>query len=64
MWIDGARWSDSVSHGELLRAVYDEKMEVHPATLHFLYQGVADRDRAGKEYGEIPWRLGILELRR
>jgi hypothetical protein len=60
----GGQWSDSVSHGELLRTGYDEKMEVNPATLRFLYQGVADRDREGKEYGEIPWRLGILELRR
>jgi hypothetical protein len=57
----GERWTDSFSHGELLRAGYDEKLEVDPAHLRFLFQGVSDRDRAGKKYGDIPWRLGLLE---
>src|SRR5262249_19698214 len=55
------RWAGSYSPGELLRAGHDERLEVDPARLRFLYQGVSDRDRAGKKYGEIPWRLGILE---
>ena len=57
----GDRWTDSISHGELLRAGYDEKLEVDPANLRFLFQGVLNRDRGGKKYGEIPWRLGLLE---
>ena len=57
----GQKWSDSISHGELLRAGVDERLEVDPADLRFLYQGVLERDRKGKPYGEIPWRLGILE---
>ncbi len=59
----GARWTDSISHGELIRAGYDQRLEVDPEELRFLFQGVADRDSQGKNYGEIPWRLGILELR-
>ena len=31
------------------------------ARLRFLFQGVSDRERQGKVYGEIPWRLGLLE---
>jgi hypothetical protein len=57
----GEKWSDSISHGELLRTGYDERLEVDPSNLRFLYQGVLERDRAGKTYGQIPWRLGILE---
>ena len=53
-------WSDSFSHGELLRSGQDERLEVDPAKLQFLYQGVADADLQGKPYGEIPWRLGLL----
>ena len=34
---------------------------VDPARLRFLFQGVSDDDRRGKPYGEIPWRLGLLE---
>jgi len=54
-------WTDSFSHGELLRAGYDEKLEVDPANLRFLFQGVSDERKAGKPYGQIPWQLGILE---
>lgn len=55
------RWTDSISHGELLRAGHDERLEVDPQKLRFLIQGVLDRDRGGKPYGQIPWRLGILD---
>lgn len=54
-------WTDAVSHGELLRAGHDERLEVDPKGLRFLIQGVLDADRKGKPYGEIPWRLGLLE---
>lgn len=53
-------WTDSISHGELIRAGYDETLEVDPADLKFLFQGVTDGERKGEIYGEIPWRLGIL----
>ena len=58
---DGEPWTDSFSHGELLRAGVNERLEVDPAGLRFVFQGVADEDRRGKPYGEIPWRLGLLE---
>jgi len=54
-------WTDSFSHGELLRVGYDQKLETDPSRLRFLIQGVNDASMAGKKYGEIPWRLGILE---
>jgi hypothetical protein len=56
------RWTDNISHGELLRADYDQMLEVDPANLRFLFQGVSEKDRDGKPYGQIPWRLGLLEL--
>jgi len=57
----GVKWSDVISHGELLRAGCDEKLEVDLANLRFLFQGVLDKDRQSKGYGEIPWQLGLLE---
>jgi hypothetical protein len=56
----GDRWTDSISHGELLRAGYDQRLEADPQNLRFLFQGVTDEARRGKKYGEIPWRLGML----
>ncbi|MCS7254029.1 MAG: non-reducing end alpha-L-arabinofuranosidase family hydrolase [Armatimonadota bacterium] len=58
----GENWTDSFSHGELIRAGYDERMEVDPASIRFLFQGVSDKERVGKSYGEIPWRLGLLTM--
>jgi len=55
------RWTDVVSHIELLRSGHDETLEVDPAKLRFVFQGVLDKDRGGKAYGEIPWRLGLME---
>lgn len=57
---DGPRWSDAVSHGELLRTGRDERLEVDPANLRMIYQGVLDTERRGLPYGRIPWRLGLL----
>jgi len=59
----GVHWTDSFSHGELLRGGYDQNLEVDPTNLKFLFQGVTDKEQEGKKYGEIPWRLGILEPR-
>jgi hypothetical protein len=58
---DGPQWTDSFSHGELLRTGCDQRMEVDPANLTFLYQGVSDATRRGKKYGDISWRLGLLK---
>ena len=60
----GKRWTDSISHGELIRSGYDERLEVDPTGLRFIFQGVTDENRTGKPYGEIPWRLGLLKRAR
>jgi hypothetical protein len=57
----GAHWTDSFSHGELLRSGFDEHLEVEPDHLQFLFQGVTDEAQKGKLYGQIPWQLGLLE---
>jgi len=55
------RWTDAISHGELIRAGIDERLEVDPSRLRFVFQGVLVEQRQGKSYGAIPWRLGLLE---
>jgi hypothetical protein len=56
-------WTASVSHGELLRAGTDERLEVEPERVRLVFQGVSAADRKGKKYGDIPWRLALLDLR-
>lgn len=55
-----APWTDNISHGELLRDGCDETLTVDPANLRFLFQGMLDAEKAGKSYGQFPWRLGLL----
>jgi len=56
------RWTDNISHGELLRAGVDETLTIDPHDLRFLIQGVSAQEVRGRKYGEIPWRLGLLRL--
>ncbi len=55
------RWTDCISHGEILRAGADQRLEIDTTDLKFVFQGVLDSERNGVGYGEIPWRLGLLE---
>ena len=53
-------WADNVSHGELIRAGNDQTLTVDPGNLRFVFQGLLEKDKAGKGYGKWPWRIGIL----
>lgn len=59
-WPTG-KWADGISHGELIRSGYDEKMTIDPCNLEFLYQGQAG---TSNNYNTIPYRLGVLKLKR
>jgi hypothetical protein len=54
-------WTDAISHGELLRSGYDEKLVVDEDILIFLFQGTANEEKEGKSYGMIPWKPGLLK---
>ena len=53
-------WTDNVSHGELIRDGYDQTLTVDPDNLCFVFQGMWDKDKAGKGYGQFQWRIGML----
>ena len=53
-------WTDNVSHGELIRDGVDQTMTIDPNDWGFVFQGMLERDKAGKGYGRFPWRIGIL----
>ncbi|MDR4496977.1 MAG: hypothetical protein MRK02_03485 [Candidatus Scalindua sp.] len=55
-------WTDSISHGELIRDGYDQNLEVDPANLQFLFQGLSGKKQKNQEYRNISWQLGMLTL--
>lgn len=52
-------WTDSVSHGDLLRTGNDERMEIDESDITFLIQGLSDSEWS-PSYGKLAWRLGLL----
>ena len=57
---DGKAWSEGVSHGEMLRAGFDQTLAIDPCKpLRFLYQGL-DPDGKTADYVKLPYRLGVI----
>ena len=56
---EGGAWTNDISHGEIIRSGYDQKLEIEPSNLQFLYQG-ADPAQTSIEYSQIPWKLALL----
>jgi len=57
----GEPWSDMVSHGEVIRAGYDQRMEYNPTNCQWLIQGMLKKD-SGLPYPLLSWKLGLMTL--
>jgi len=55
-------WTDNISHGELIRAGCDQTLTIDPGDLRFIFQGMWDKHKSGKGYGQFQWRIGMLTL--
>jgi endo-1,4-beta-xylanase len=55
----GTPWTHDISHGELVRASYDETLTVEACSLRLLFQGADPAAETGGDYNKIPWRIGV-----
>ena len=53
-------WTDNISHGELIRAGVDQTLTIDADYLHFVFQGMLEKDKSRKSYGKYSWRIGML----
>jgi endo-1,4-beta-xylanase len=54
----GTPWTRDISHGEMIRAGFDQTLQINPCHLQYLYQGVDPSSTVS--YNFLPWRLGLL----
>lgn len=55
---NGTKWTTNVSHGELIRAGYNQKLEINDINkVDFLIQGTTD---LSGDYQKIKWDLGLI----
>ncbi len=57
-----ADWTDSFAEGEFLRAAADQSCPIDLTNLRLLFAGSSEADRAQRGPGEIPWKIGVVEL--
>jgi len=56
----GGAWTHDISHGEAIRAGYDETLTLDPCHLRYVFQGADPNANTGGDYNKIPWQLGVL----
>jgi endo-1,4-beta-xylanase len=57
---DGTAWTRDISHGDMVRAGYDETLAIDLCHLQYLFQGADPNAETGGNYNAIPWRIGLL----
>ena len=56
---DSKQWTEMVSHGEVIRTGYDQKLEYDPKNCRWIIQGLM-KNELNDDYPLLPWKFGII----
>lgn len=63
-WPTGKWSSQGISHGEMVRSGFDQRLTIDPCNLEYVFQAESVNATAiGSGYGNLPYRLGKLKLK-
>lgn len=55
----GGKWTDDISHGEMIRSGYDQTLKINACNMQYLYQG-QDPNSGEPDYNRLPYKLGLI----
>lgn len=58
---DSKQWTEMVSHGEVIRTGYNQKLEYDPKNCRWIIQGIMENELS-VDYPSLPWKLGIMQM--
>lgn len=56
-----SRWTDNVSHVELIRSSHDETIMIDSKNMKFVFQEMLEETKRKTGFGNFQWRTGMLE---
>jgi GH35 family endo-1,4-beta-xylanase len=53
------KWTNDISHGEMIRSGYDQTLTINACNMQYLYQGV-DPNSGVSDYNRLPYKIGLI----
>ncbi|MFC3024874.1 non-reducing end alpha-L-arabinofuranosidase family hydrolase [Vibrio zhugei] len=53
------KWTDDISHGEMIRSGYDQTLKINACNMQYLYQG-QNPNSGVSDYNRLPYKLGLI----
>lgn len=57
---ESGQWTEMVSHGEVIRAGFNQSLEYHPDSCRWIIQGIM-KNELTEDYPSLPWKLGVIK---
>lgn len=59
VFFPSGKWTDDISHGEMIRSGYDQTLTINACNMQYLYQG-QNPNSGVSDYNRAPYKLGLI----